>query len=650
MSAAAEGKVVAAKSSELGINQTYARLAPEYDRQLNPLLSLEDRILTPLLPDINGKTVLDVGCGTGRWLTKILPLRPSRLVGVDLSAEMLSQARAKLGNNATLELANATALPVQSESVEVVLCSFVASYVADIHQLARELARVCAINAHVFVVDMHPQTRQKLGWERSFRTNKGKIRVSTETHSCEQLIECFSRAGFHLTYCLEPGFGPDEREVFEIAGKLPEFEQAVDHPAILMLGFQKPKRSGVEVVEDRYESLGLTGARVALDSDNWINCQIDINHDRIVSINSRSNSTDSSSSIDLCGFAVLPGLINAHDHLEFALFPRLGKGRYSNASQWAQDIYHPAEEPIASLCSIDKSVRLWWGGIRNLLSGVTTVCHHNEYSPVFDHNFPVRILREYRWAHSLCFERDVRSKVGAKNEKEPFFIHLAEGTDADAQDELKELDRLGLLTARTVLIHALGVNESGWELMRKRGASVVWCPSSNLFLFGQTLTAEQLTSAPKLALGSDSPLTCAGDLLDEMSLASSIDGVSPNTLYGFVTQNAARMANLQNGEGAIRPGSIADLVALGSGAGSPAEALTNSSFRNIELVMLGGRVKLVSNKLKERVSRKWTCKLEPIRIDGVLRWIDAPVKKLLRATEAALGDDIRLGGKWVTCG
>jgi len=29
--------------------------------------------------------------------------------------------------------------------------------------------------------------------------------------------------------------------------------------------------------------------------------------------------------LDLEGLQVLPGLINAHDHLEFALFPRLGQ-------------------------------------------------------------------------------------------------------------------------------------------------------------------------------------------------------------------------------------------------------------------------------------------------------------------------------------
>ncbi len=50
----------------------------------------------------------------------------------------------------------------------------------------------------------------------------------------------------------------------------------------------------------------------------------------------RSLTLFSGSSLDLSGFLLLPGLINAHDHLEFSLFPNIGDGPYQNAAQWAR--------------------------------------------------------------------------------------------------------------------------------------------------------------------------------------------------------------------------------------------------------------------------------------------------------------------------
>ena len=93
--------------------------------------------------------------------------------------------------------------------------------------------------------------------------------------------------------------------------------------------------------------------------------------------------------LDLSGYLVLPGLINAHDHLEFALFPRLGRGRYANAAQWADDIHREDAATIALHRSIPRDVRIAWGAIRNLLAGVTTVCHHNPLTPqMLDPDFP----------------------------------------------------------------------------------------------------------------------------------------------------------------------------------------------------------------------------------------------------------------------
>ena len=66
----------------------------------NPMLSLEERFLAPILPKLRGQDVLDVGCGTGRWLEKMAKRHATSLTGVDASPEMLERASEKLGRRA----------------------------------------------------------------------------------------------------------------------------------------------------------------------------------------------------------------------------------------------------------------------------------------------------------------------------------------------------------------------------------------------------------------------------------------------------------------------------------------------------------------------------------------------------------------------
>src|SRR4051794_7312019 len=66
------------------------------------------------------------------------------------------------------------------------------------------------------------------------------------------------------------------------------------------------------------------------------------------------------SAVDLTGYLLLPGLINAHDHLEFSLFPRLSGRRYLNMREWAADVYRPDESPVREHRRVPRDVRLAW--------------------------------------------------------------------------------------------------------------------------------------------------------------------------------------------------------------------------------------------------------------------------------------------------
>ena len=86
----------------LSPSDAYRVWAQTYDREANPMLSLEQRILAAVLPSVEGLDVVDLGCGTGRWLEILKTQNTHSLLGTDPSPEMLSHARAKLRDAAAL--------------------------------------------------------------------------------------------------------------------------------------------------------------------------------------------------------------------------------------------------------------------------------------------------------------------------------------------------------------------------------------------------------------------------------------------------------------------------------------------------------------------------------------------------------------------
>ncbi len=80
--------------------------------------------------------------------------------------------------------------------------------------------------------------------------------------------------------------------------------------------------------------------------------------------------------LDLEGAVVFPGLINAHDHLEVNHYGRVKcRSVYENASQWVEDMRPRLRNDPALRAgqSHPLSDRLFLGGLKNLLAGVTTV-------------------------------------------------------------------------------------------------------------------------------------------------------------------------------------------------------------------------------------------------------------------------------------
>jgi ubiquinone/menaquinone biosynthesis C-methylase UbiE len=236
-----EAEVLFPRSAEaacVSVQEGYERWARNYDQTPNPLLALEERHLGKVLPDVAGSNVLDLGCGTGRWLARLLARGARTVVGIDLSAAMLRVARGTVGIRNRLVLADCLQLPFQASVFDFALSSFALNHIKDLQAIAQELARAMKSRGRLLISEMHPEAYAR-GWRPGFRDMRGAVQIETVNHSAESVMSCFPSNGFAFLRVHDLFFAEPERPIFLDAGRGGMFESASSVPAIQIYEFTK---------------------------------------------------------------------------------------------------------------------------------------------------------------------------------------------------------------------------------------------------------------------------------------------------------------------------------------------------------------------------------------------------------------------------
>jgi cytosine/adenosine deaminase-related metal-dependent hydrolase len=229
---------------------------------------------------------------------------------------------------------------------------------------------------------------------------------------------------------------------------------------------------------------------------------------------------------------------------------------------------------------------------------------------------------------------DVRARYRTTPSRAPFIIHAGEGCDEAAAREVGRLDEIGCLGANTVLVHGVTITPHEWARMLTKGASLVWCPASNDFLFGRTVPVRQLLDVSErghahVCLGSDSRVTGARDLLDELRAASALATLTPRELLRMVTTAPADVLRLSDG-GRLIPGARADLIVVPATCQDAAEALLRTSRRDLTLVTIGGRPMVGAPSFAD-VFRARRTDARSIVVDGVQRLAELRLARAIAA-------------------
>jgi ubiquinone/menaquinone biosynthesis C-methylase UbiE len=222
---------------QLDVAAGYARWSAVYDEPGNSLIAHEEPVVRTMIERLEGETVLDIGCGTGRhvvWLRD----QDRVVIGVDQSPQMLARAAAKVPG-ADLRLGNLANLPVESASVAGAVCALTLEHLPDLDVAFRELERVVVPGGWVVTSCLHPVIAQVLGWNPWFRDDNGRGDVESYLHSVSDYINAAVRAGLRVQECVEV---PIERTSLpppeEVAIGWPIAHEGL--PLVLVMRFLRP--------------------------------------------------------------------------------------------------------------------------------------------------------------------------------------------------------------------------------------------------------------------------------------------------------------------------------------------------------------------------------------------------------------------------
>ena len=163
-------------------------IAATYDRGRDhgpEVLSLWMNVVSSYVQDQRIKTVLDLGCGTGRFTEALAVCFDAEVVGLDPSSKMLVQACEKQRDpRVRYELGRGENIPLHDDSVDLVFISMVLHHFNDPSVAVRECHRVLKTRATLFLragtrdciplypyVDFFPESRPILETTLSARTS-----------------------------------------------------------------------------------------------------------------------------------------------------------------------------------------------------------------------------------------------------------------------------------------------------------------------------------------------------------------------------------------------------------------------------------------------------------------------------------------------
>ena len=321
--------------------------------------------------------------------------------------------------------------------------------------------------------------------------------------------------------------------------------------------------------------------------------------------------------IELAHHALIPGLINLHTHAAMALMRGLADDRA--LMDWLQNHIWPVESRLVSDAFVHDGTLLACAemlrggitcfndmyfypgaaaraaleaGVRAAL-GIIVIEMPSPYAAdaqdYLTKGLETRDSLKHEPLLSFCIAPHAPYTVSDKSFERiamlqgelelPLHIHVHETRDEIGQSlahhgvrPLARLERLGLVDAALIAVHAVHLTDQEGDLLARKGCHIAHCPSSNLKLAsGIGSPARLLGKGVNVALGTDGAASNNRlDVFTEMRLAALLAKgaagdptlLPAHTALEMATVRAARALGLEDRVGTLAPGKLADMTAV----------------------------------------------------------------------------------------
>jgi len=164
--------------------------AKDYDKKQEYLNSFEKGRVLPLLGNLSGKKVLDVGAGTGR-LSLMLAAAGANVLAFDISGEMLKVLKQKNSKIETM-VGDAEDLMMVDNTFDIVVAAFLVVHLKDLTHFFDEVYRVLKPGGKFLVTNINQKEPPLVA------TKNGMIKIESYYHRPEKVKEKLEDLAFTI--------------------------------------------------------------------------------------------------------------------------------------------------------------------------------------------------------------------------------------------------------------------------------------------------------------------------------------------------------------------------------------------------------------------------------------------------------------------